>query len=217
MDLEWTEKLKEEFNKEYFKNLQIKIDDYYSKESIFPDKSKIFNAFELCSFSNLKVVIIGQDPYPTKGHANGLCFSVNDDVLPLPKSLQNIFKEIASDLNVNLPTNGNLERWAKQGVLLLNTVLTVKEGIPDSHSKIGWELFTDRVLEIINQEKENIVFLLWGKKAQNKGQLINEEKHLVLKTVHPSPLSVYRGFYGCKHFSKTNNYLKKHGVQQIIW
>ena len=217
MNIDWEQRLKKEFDKVYFKNLKKKIDYFYETETVFPDKSKIFNSFELCSFSKLKVVIIGQDPYPTIGHANGLCFSVNDDVSPLPKSLQNIFKEIISDVNIPQPTNGNLERWAKQGVLLLNTVLTVKEGVHDSHSKIGWELFTDKVLEIINQEKENIVFLLWGKKAQNKGKLINEEKHLVLKSVHPSPLSVYRGFYGCKHFSKTNNYLKKHGVKEIIW
>lgn len=217
MESEWEVRLAEEFKKPYYKKIETTLSEAYSSRNVFPQKTEIFNAFKFCGFNELKVVIIGQDPYPTAGHANGLCFSVNDDVAPLPKSLQNIFKEIASDLNIALPENGNLERWAKQGVLLLNTVLTVEEGMPDSHSKIGWQKFTDRVLEVINEEKEHVVFLLWGKKAQDKGKLIDEKKHLVLKSVHPSPLSVYRGFYGCKHFSKTNGYLVENGEKEIVW
>lgn len=217
MESEWEVRLAEEFKKPYYQKIESAINEAYSSKHVFPEKREVFNAFKFCGFNELKVVIIGQDPYPTAGHANGLCFSVNDDVAPLPKSLQNIFKEIASDLNIALPKNGNLERWAKQGVLLLNTVLTVEEGTPDSHSKIGWQKFTDKVLEIINEEKEHVVFLLWGKKAQDKGKLIDEKKHLVLKSVHPSPLSVYRGFYGCKHFSKTNSYLVENGEKEIVW
>ena len=213
----WLSHLKSECDKPYFKALSTFVQSEYSEQSCYPPIDQLFNAFSCCSFEAVRVVIIGQDPYHSEGQANGLCFSVNDDVAPLPKSLQNIFKEIASDLNIALPENGNLERWAKQGVLLLNTVLTVEEGMPDSHSKIGWQKFTDKVLEIINEEKEHVVFLLWGKKAQDKGKLIDEKKHLVLKSVHPSPLSVYRGFYGCKHFSKTNSYLVENGEKEIVW
>lgn len=217
MKADWKVKLEGEFQKKYYQELTIFLDDAYSNTSVLPPRELIFNAFEKCSLTELRVVIIGQDPYPTKGHAHGLSFSVEEDVRPLPKSLQNIFKELKEDLNLELPENGNLERWAKQGVLLLNNVLTVEEGRADSHASRGWEKFTDAVLNLINKEKQNVVFLLWGKKAQEKGKLIDVNKHLILTSVHPSPLSVYRGFYGCKHFSKTNQFLRSKGLNEIEW
>jgi len=213
----WNALLSSEFDKEYYLKLDSFLDEAYNKVNVFPQRNDVFKAFESCDFDNLKVVIIGQDPYPTKGHAHGLCFSVKEDVSPLPKSLINVFKELSDDLKIPQPANGNLEQWANQGVLLLNNVLTVEEGLADSHSGKGWEQFTDRVLELINDKKENVVFLLWGKKAQTKGSKIDDSRHCILKTVHPSPLSVYRGFYGCKHFSKTNEYLKKHALKEIEW
>lgn len=217
MKADWKVKLEGEFQKQYYQELTVFLNDAYLNASVLPSRELIFNAFEKCSLADLKIVIIGQDPYPTKGHAHGLSFSVEEDVQPLPKSLQNIFKELKEDLNLELPKNGNLERWAKQGVLLLNNVLTVEEGRADSHASKGWEKFTDAVLNLINEEKKNVVFLLWGKKAQEKGRLIDESKHFVLKSVHPSPLSVYRGFYGCKHFSKTNQFLRSKGLNEIEW
>jgi uracil-DNA glycosylase len=217
MKADWKVKLEEEFQKQYYQELTVFLDDAYLNSSVLPPRELILNAFDKCSLADLKVVIIGQDPYPTKGHAHGLSFSVEEDVSPLPKSLQNIFKELNEDLNLELPKNGNLERWAKQGVLLLNNVLTVEEGRADSHAYKGWEKFTDAVLNLINKEKENVVFLLWGKKAQEKGKLIDVNKHLILTSVHPSPLSVYRGFYGCKHFSKTNQFLSSKGLKEIEW
>ena len=217
MKADWKVKLEEEFQKKYYQELTVFLDDAYSNASVFPPIGLIFNAFDKCSLVDLKVVIIGQDPYPTKGHAHGLSFSVEEDVRPLPKSLQNIFKELNEDLQLEIPENGNLERWAKQGVLLLNNVLTVEEGKADSHAFKGWEKFTDAVLNLINKEKTNVVFLLWGKKAQEKGKLIDVNKHLILTSVHPSPLSVYRGFYGCKHFSKTNQFLRSKGLNEIEW
>lgn len=217
MKADWKVKLEEEFQKKYYQELTVFLDDAYSNTSVLPPRELIFNAFEKCSLADLKVVIIGQDPYPTIGHAHGLSFSVEEDVRPLPKSLQNIFKELKEDLNLEIPENGNLERWAKQGVLLLNNVLTVEEGRADSHASKGWEKFTDAVLNLINKEKQNVVFLLWGKKAQEKGRLIDVNKHLILTSVHPSPLSVYRGFYGCKHFSKTNQFLSSKGLNEIEW
>jgi uracil-DNA glycosylase len=215
----WTELLASETSKSYFIELTQKIESLYnSKEvSVLPEFGNIFNAFEFCSPSNLKVVILGQDPYPTKGHAHGLCFSVEANVYPFPKSLNNIFKEIEADLNIPLPENGNLERWAKQGVLLLNSVLTVEEGKTDSHKGIGWEQFTDSVIELISQKKENVVFILWGSKAISKSTLIDVKKHFILTSVHPSPLSAYRGFFGCKHFSKTNEFLASKGLNTIKW
>ncbi len=215
----WDLVLKEEFEKKYFKELMCFVSSEYSnkKESIFPKEENVFRAFKECNFQDLKVVIIGQDPYPTKGHANGLCFSVEENVKPFPKSLLNIFKEIESDLNQNIPLNGDLSRWAKQGVLLLNSVLTVEEGKAGSHSKKGWEKFSDEVIKEINERKEGVVFLLWGSKAQEKGMRIDNSRNLVLTSVHPSPLSSYRGFFGCKHFSKANDYLKLSGKSPIIW
>jgi len=205
--------------KPFFVELMVKVNQFYNEKSehIFPEKSKLFNAFNLFSFEDVKVVILGQDPYPTKGHANGLCFSVESDVRPFPKSLNNIFKEIESDLGQPFPENGNLERWAKQGVLLLNSVLTVEEGKADSHKGIGWEQFTDAVIEHISHKKENVVFMLWGSKAISKSILIDEKKHFILTSVHPSPLSAYRGFFGCKHFSKTNEFLRLKGLGCVVW
>jgi uracil-DNA glycosylase len=215
----WQKVLKPEINKNYFVELMAKINQFYDekREYIFPEKSKLFNAFNLCLFEEIKVVILGQDPYPTKGYAHGLCFSVESNVRPFPKSLNNIFKEIESDLSIPFPENGNLERWANQGVLLLNSVLTVEKGQADSHKGMGWEQFTDAVIELISQKKENVVFILWGSKALSKSILIDEKKHLILSSVHPSPLSAYRGFFGCNHFSKTNEYLVSKGSKTIDW
>ena len=220
LNADWKLILNKELNKSYFIKLNSFVNARYSKNSdivCLPNYGEIFNAFNLCSFENLKVVIIGQDPYPNKTHAHGLCFSVKSDVKPFPKSLNNIFKEIKSDLGNEIPENGNLERWSKQGVLLLNTILTIEEGVTNSHKNIGWENFTDEAIKMISKEKENVVFLLWGSQAQKKEVLIDNEKHLVLKSVHPSPLSAYRGFTGCKHFSKTNSYLTKSNLNPIEW
>jgi uracil-DNA glycosylase len=215
----WKEILNDEFTKPYYNRLTADLKRLYSekKGSIFPKENQIYRAFELCPFDEVKVVILGQDPYPTKGHAHGLCFSVEPDVRPFPKSLNNIFKEIQDDLGKYIPADGNLERWAKQGVLLLNTVLTVEEGKPDSHKGLGWEKFTDAVIQKINSEKEGVVFMLWGSKAISKEVMIDKSKHLILKSVHPSPLSAYRGFFGCKHFSKSNEFLIMLEKPEIDW
>ena len=219
IEASWKAVLSEEFEKPYFTKLTAQVKDRYAqnKGAVFPKGSEIFRAFELCTFPNTKVVILGQDPYPTRGHAHGLSFSVNDEVKPFPKSLNNIFKEITNDLGNPIPDNGNLARWARQGVLLLNTVLTVEEGKPDSHKGMGWESFTDRVIERLSSEKEHVVFLLWGAKAALKEQWIDSSRHLVLKSVHPSPLSAYRGFFGCKHFSQVNSYLSGNQLPSIEW
>lgn len=215
----WNEVLAAEFKEPYFLDLSNKVNQAYSQNTVkvFPKESEIFKAFELCSFEDTKVVILGQDPYPTKGHAHGLSFSVNDGVRPFPKSLNNIFKEISDDLTKDVPVSGNLKRWAEQGVLMLNSVLTVEEGRPDSHKGIGWEQFTDRAIELLSARKEYVVFLLWGAKAASKEILIDSSKHCVLKSVHPSPLSAYRGYFGCKHFSKTNSYLMSKKLTIIDW
>jgi uracil-DNA glycosylase len=216
---DWKELLKNEFEKPYFKNLIDFIDDEYLKfpNAIFPKKEDIFNAFNSCSLSSVRVVILGQDPYPTRGHAHGLSFSVKESIYPLPKSLKNIFKELENDLVVPIPRNGNLIRWANQGVLLLNATLTVREGKPESHANKGWEEFTDEVLKELNKERKNLVYLLWGSKAQNKAQFINSSENLVLKSSHPSPLSAYKGFFGCRHFSRTNEYLREKEIDLINW
>lgn len=215
----WKNALENEFSKPYFKVLEDFIKtEYRSKpEQIFPSKEFIFCALNLCPIDKVKVVILGQDPYPTKGHAHGLCFSVDELVRPFPKSLMNIFKEIESDLNQSFPENGSLERWAKQGVLLLNAVLTVEQGKPDSHARKGWEQFTDAVIQALNEQTDGIVYLLWGAKAQEKAHHVDPNKNLVLKTVHPSPLSAYRGFLGCKHFSTANKYLISKRKSPISW
>ncbi len=215
----WSKVLKEEFHKDYFIYLSETVTKFYASETnrLFPPEELIFHAFDLCSFEKLKVVILGQDPYPTLGNANGLSFSVADSVKVLPKSLKNIFLEVQDDLKIDFPKNGNLERWANQGVLLLNSILTVDEGNPNSHKDIGWEQFTDAIIHKISTEKSNIVFLLWGTKAIAKKEIIDCNKHLVLTAPHPSPLSAYRGFFGCKHFSHTNQYFRKLGKTEINW
>ena len=213
---DWRNILQEEFDKTYFEQLTQFVRAEYSSSVIYPAGRNIFRAFDKCSFDNLKVVIIGQDPYHGEGQANGLCFSVNDGV-PFPPSLQNIFKEIQSDMGIAIPQSGNLDRWAEQGVLLLNSVLTVRAHEAASHAGRGWEQFTDAVVRIISERKEGIVYMLWGSYAQRKGQVVDSKKNFILKSVHPSPLSVYRGFFGCKHFSQANAYLQSIGKTPIIW
>lgn len=215
----WKEALIAEFNKTYFLDLVALVkSEYESKKGrIFPKGDQIFRALNDCPLSDVKVVILGQDPYPTKGNAHGLCFSVEENVRPFPKSLVNIFKEIEADLGIPFPENGSLVRWAEQGVLLLNAVLTVEEGKPESHARKGWEQFTDAVISAVNQNNSQVVYLLWGSKAQEKATQVDSTNNLILKTVHPSPLSAYRGFFGCKHFSATNNYLASNGKNPINW
>lgn len=212
----WKSVLKDEFEKEYFIKLTDFVRDEYSTATIYPPAGLIFNAFNLCPFSNVKTVIIGQDPYHSPGQAHGLCFSVREGI-DLPPSLVNIFKEIEKDLRILPPASGNLERWARQGVLLLNATLTVRAHLAGSHQKKGWEQFTDAAITKINMEKNNIVFLLWGAYAQKKGEVIDSTRHLVLESVHPSPLSASRGFFGNAHFSKCNKYLTEKGIQPIDW
>ena len=216
IDSSWKVALQKEFSKEYFVNLVEFVKAEYGKHRIFPPGKMIFNAFDKCSFKNTKVVIIGQDPYHGAGQAHGLCFSVNDGI-DFPPSLKNIFKEIENDLGTPKPTSGNLERWAEQGVLLLNATLTVRAHQAGSHQNKGWEQFTDAVIKLVSEQKEHVVFLLWGAYAQRKGAQIDKTKHLVLKSVHPSPLSASRGFFGNHHFSKTNEYLTQNGKTPIIW
>lgn len=213
----WKKHLESEFSKEYFINLDSFLDYEYANSICYPISNQIFNCFEKCPFQETKVVILGQDPYHGAGQANGLCFSVNENC-PFPPSLNNIFKELKEDLGIPLPPNGNLERWARQGVLLLNATLTVKSNEAGSHQKKGWEVFTDAVIHLLNNEKRNLVFLLWGNYAQNKGKIIDQKKHLVLKSRHPSPLSANQGgWFGEKHFSKTNNYLEINDLGKINW
>ena len=213
----WKKHLENEFSKEYFISLNSFLDYEYDNYICYPLSNMILNCFEKCSFNDTKVVILGQDPYHGAGQANGLCFSVNENC-PLPPSLNNIFKELKEDLGIPFPSNGNLERWAKQGVLLLNATLTVKSNEAGSHQKKGWEVFTDAVIHLLNNEKKNLVFLLWGNYAQNKGKFIDQKKHLVLKSRHPSPLSANQGgWFGEKHFSKTNNYLEINNLRKINW
>lgn len=212
----WKKVLKEEFEKEYFKNLSEKVRQAYLTDSVFPPPPLIFDAFNLCPFEKVKVVIIGQDPYHGRGQAHGLCFSVNDDVA-VPPSLKNIYKEIKSDIGTEVPESGNLERWAKQGVLLLNATLTVKEATAGAHQGWGWEEFTDAAIKKVSYEKKGVVFMLWGRYAQNKSVLIDESKHLILKAPHPSPLSAYNGWFGSRHFSQANTYLKSQGKEVIQW
>ena len=205
-----------EFEKDYFRTLTDFVKSEYSQYQIFPPGKLIFNAFNLCPFDKVKVVIIGQDPYHGPGQAHGLCFSVNDGV-PFPPSLVNIFKEIKADIGTDAPATGNLTRWAEQGVLLLNATLTVRAHQAGSHQNRGWETFTDAAIRALAEEKENLIFILWGSYAQKKGAFIDRNKHLVLTSAHPSPLSAYNGFFGNKHFSRTNDYLKAHGETEIAW
>lgn len=212
----WKEALKSEFTSPYFKELSENVREAYLRDAVYPPPKLVFHAFELCPFDTVRVVILGQDPYHGKGQAHGLCFSVPNDV-SAPPSLQNIYKEIKDDLGKDIPASGNLERWAEQGVLLLNATLTVLRGQAGSHQGLGWEQFTDAVIQKISDEKEHVVFLLWGRYAQEKGKNIDETKHLVLKAAHPSPFSANNGFFGCKHFSQTNEYLKERGLEPIDW
>ena len=214
----WQQILKSEIEKDYFKDLILKVENKYEKEICYPPKNLIFEAFNQCSFDDLKVVIIGQDPYHGKGEANGLSFSVNDDI-KIPPSLKNIFKEINNDLDtIFMPTSGNLQCWAQQGILLLNATLTVAENQAGSHQKIGWETFTDAVIKNISDNKNQVVFLLWGNFAIKKGKNIDRNKHLVLESGHPSPLSANQGkWFGNKHFSKTNTFLKFISKTEINW
>lgn len=212
----WKEALNREFEKDYFGNLVNFVKEEYRTKTVYPPAGLIFNAFNLCPFPNIKAVLIGQDPYHGHGQAHGLCFSVRDGI-DFPPSLINIFKEIKSDLGTGTPGSGNLERWAKQGVLLLNATLTVLAHQAGSHQKRGWEEFTDAVISLVNTEKENVVFMLWGAYAQKKGESIDRRKHLVLESVHPSPLSASRGFFGNKHFSKCNDYLIRNNIAPIDW
>jgi len=212
----WKQQLQDEFDKPYFKQLTDFVRSEYASQTVYPPAKLIFNAFNQCPFDRVKVVILGQDPYHGPGQAHGLCFSVNNGV-EFPPSLRNIFKEIHDDTGAPVPASGNLERWAKQGVLLLNATLTVRAHIAGSHQKKGWEQFTDSVIHLVADRLENVVFILWGNYAISKGEFIDPGKHLILKSVHPSPLSASRGFFGNKQFSTTNKYLIEKGKEPIIW
>ena len=212
----WKKQLQEEFEKPYFKQLTEFVRSEYATQTIYPPAKLIFNAFDQCPFDNVKVVILGQDPYHGPGQAHGLCFSVNNGV-EFPPSLRNIFKEIQSDTGSPVPTSGNLERWAKQGVLLLNATLTVRAHTAGSHQKKGWEQFTDAVIHLVADKLENVVFILWGNYAISKGEFIDSRKHLILKSVHPSPLSASRGFFGNHQFSTANKYLIENRKEAVRW
>ncbi len=213
---EWLEALGGEFKKPYYKKLYEFVNEEYAKTTVFPPADEIFTAFHLTPLNKIKVVIIGQDPYHDYGQAHGLCFSVKPGQ-KIPPSLVNIYKELSDDLGLKIPNNGYLSHWAKQGVLLLNNVLTVRAHKAASHSNMGWEEFTDAAIDAVNKEDRPIVFMLWGAPAQKKGAKLNNPKHLVLKAPHPSPLSAYRGFFGCRHFSKCNEFLKENGIEPIDW
>lgn len=213
---DWKAVIGEEFSKPYFEELIGFVKQEYATSQVFPAGRNIFRAFDKCPFDNVKVVIIGQDPYHGDGQANGLCFSVNEGV-PFPPSLKNIFKEVYDDVGTPIPISGDLDRWAEQGVLLLNSVLTVRAHNAASHAGRGWEIFTDAVVRAIAERKEGVVYMLWGSYAQRKGAIANPQRNLILHSVHPSPLSSYRGFFGCKHFSKANDYLKSQGKEPIVW
>ncbi|MCI8717728.1 MAG: uracil-DNA glycosylase [Lachnospiraceae bacterium] len=213
---DWLPALQEEFKKPYYAELYKKVQEEYKETQIFPPADDIFNAFHFTPLSEVKVVIIGQDPYHNVGQAHGLCFSVKPEV-DIPPSLVNIYKELKEDLGCYIPDNGYLEKWAKQGVLMLNSVLTVRAHQANSHQGMGWEKFTDAVIRAVNEQDRPIVYMLWGRPAQNKAKSVNNPKHLLLKAPHPSPLSAHRGFFGCKHFSQANEYLKKNGLEPIDW
>ena len=216
IDSSWKEHLQTEFDKPYFKTLTDFVRQEYGSATVYPPGKLIFNAFDLCPFDKVKVVIIGQDPYHEPGQAHGLCFSVNDGI-PFPPSLRNIFKEISDDLGKPIPVSGDLSRWARQGVLLLNATLTVRAGLAGSHQGRGWEEFTDAVIRELNAGRDGLVFILWGSYAKKKGAMIDRSRHLVLSSAHPSPLSAYSGFFGNHHFSLTNKWLEEHGETPIEW
>lgn len=212
----WDSLLKEEFNKEYFKALLEFIKNEYKEKTVYPKQTEVFNAFRYTDFDNLKVVILGQDPYHGPNQAEGLSFSVSDEVIK-PPSLKNIFKELESDLGIPFPVKNSLKPWAKEGVLLLNAVLTVEEHTPTSHKDKGWEIFTDNVISIINKKETPVVFILWGSYARNKKDLITNPIHYIIESPHPSPFSARTGFFGSKPFSKTNEFLKKQGIEEVNW
>lgn len=216
IETSWQEKLQQEFDEPYFEELIEFVRREYAQGTCYPPGNLIFNAFNLCPLPQVKVVLIGQDPYHEPGQAHGLCFSVNDGV-PFPPSLRNIFQEIQTDLGTPVPASGNLTRWAEQGVLLLNATLTVRAHAAASHQKHGWERFTDAVIRLVSAECEHVVFILWGSYAQSKATLIDSTKHCVLRSAHPSPLSAYRGFFGNHHFSLCNQYLQQHNIKPIDW
>lgn len=216
MDIKWKQFIQKEKKKEYYLSLSRKLKEEYETQTIYPPYTQVFEAFKLTPLDSIKVVIVGQDVYPTKGNAMGLAFSVNPDI-KIPASLKNIFKEIQSEFGTEYPNNGNLTRWATQGVFLLNTVLTVREGKPNSHKGIGWEIFTDNVIKLLNDHPSPKVFMLWGANAISKEKCINTQNNLVLKSAHPSPLSAYRGFFGNNHFIKANEFLESKGLTPIIW
>lgn len=216
IDNDWDNILADEWQKPYYKNLRGFLKTEYQSHNIYPDMNDIFNALKYTSFADTKVVIIGQDPYHGKGQAHGLCFSVKKGVTP-PPSLKNIYKELESDIGFKIPPHGELTSWAKQGILMLNNVLTVREGLPNSHKNMGWEIFTDRVISELDKKQTPVVFLLWGANARKKAEIIKNPIHQKLITVHPSPLSAYNGFFGCRHFSKTNEILTSSGQTPIDW
>lgn len=215
-DPTWKKLLSPEFHKSYISDLENKVKAAYIEKEIYPKPEEIFSAFNLTPFDKIKVVIIGQDPYHGPNQAHGLCFSVKPEI-KIPPSLANIYKEIESDLGIKMPRHGYLEHWAQQGVFLLNALLTVESGKPMAHKAFGWEQFTDQVINLINEKKENVVFMLWGSPAHTKAKNVDPTRHYVLKTVHPSPLSSYRGYFGCKHFSLCNEFLKSKGLTPIDW
>ena len=213
---DWDLALANEFDKDYFVNIMDFVNEEYSSKTIYPPYDDIFNAFKLTPLNNVKVVILGQDPYHEEGQAHGLAFSTPEG-RPIPRSLKNIFKEINSEYDCPIPESGCLENWARQGVFLLNTVLTVEEGNANSHSKCGWQTFTDHVIDVLNRQSQPIVFMLWGKQAEKKHELITNPNHLVLVTSHPSPFSARRGFFGCNHFKMANEFLSKNNIEKIDW
>ena len=213
---DWDKVLSPLLNSELYASIRSFLKSEYSTQIIYPPMNDLFNAFKLTPYSSVKVVILGQDPYHGEGQAHGLCFSVKEGVKP-PPSLVNIYKEIENDLGIPAPKSGCLTKWATQGVMLLNTTLSVREGKPNSHSKCGWQDFTDEVIRLLSQREEPMVFLLWGANARSKKKLINSKKHLILESVHPSPLSAFNGFFGCKHFSKANDFLINNGIKPIDW
>ena len=216
IEASWGARLQEQFDAPYFQTLTEFVREEYAKGPCYPPGREIFNAFNLCPFDKVKVVIIGQDPYHGPGQAEGLCFSVKEGV-KMPPSLVNIFREVQADTGSHLPANGSLRRWAEQGVMLLNATLTVRAHQAASHQKHGWEEFTDAVIRCLAEERDHLVFILWGSSAQQKGRVIDRERHLVLSSAHPSPLSAYHGFFGNHHFTRCNDYLVRHGEQPIVW
>lgn len=216
IEASWKEVLQDEFEKQYFKELKEFLLDEKARYTVYPPGGMIFNAFRMTPFEKVRVVLLGQDPYHGAGQAHGLCFSVNTGITA-PPSLVNIFKEIESDLGIPVPRHGNLEKWAGQGVLLLNATLTVRAGQPGSHQRKGWEHFTNAVISKLSEKRVGLIFLLWGKFAQEKESLIDTNRHYILRAAHPSPYSAYSGFFGCRHFSRTNEILRKHGLDEIDW